>query len=88
MIGRLTGQILEKQPGQLVLDVAGVGYEVEISLNTFAELGALSADGKATAGDLRPVSIYTHLVIRDDAHTLFGFSTERERQLESPDGYK
>ncbi|MFT7220872.1 MAG: Holliday junction DNA helicase RuvA [Candidatus Azotimanducaceae bacterium] len=75
MIGRLSGIILEKQPGQLLIDVGGVGYELEISLSTFTELDAPSADGD------RLVSIHTHLIIRDDAHILFGFATTSEREL-------
>lgn len=75
MIGRLSGIILEKQPGQLLIDVGGVGYELEISLSTFTELDAPSADKD------RLVSIHTHLIVRDDAHILFGFATTSEREL-------
>ncbi|HSP58967.1 MAG TPA: Holliday junction branch migration protein RuvA [Halomonas sp.] len=71
MIGRLRGTLLEKQPPWLVVDVSGVGYELEASMNT---LVSLPASGE-------PVSIYTHLVVRDDAHLLYGFAREQERAL-------
>ncbi len=71
MIGRLRGTIVEKQPPQLLLDVNGVGYEVEATMTTFYDLPALGAE----------FTIYTHLVVRDDAHLLFGFASERERSL-------
>jgi len=69
MIGRLTGTIIEKQPPQIVLDVAGVGYEVDVPMSTFYELPALGAQAK----------LYTHQAIREDAHLLFGFATRLER---------
>ncbi|MBL8278534.1 MAG: Holliday junction branch migration protein RuvA [Pelomonas sp.] len=69
MIGRLTGVIAEKSPPQVVIDVAGVGYEVDVPMSTFFNLGAL--------GD-RAV-LLTHLVVREDAHQLFGFLTHEER---------
>lgn len=71
MIGRLTGQLLEKHPPLIVIDVHGVGYEVETSMNT---LVALPAAGET-------VSLYTHLTVRDDAHLLYGFAREHERAL-------
>ncbi|MGM0520834.1 MAG: Holliday junction branch migration protein RuvA [Pseudomonadota bacterium] len=71
MIGRLTGQLLEKHPPLIVIDVHGVGYELETSMNT---LVALPAAGET-------ISLYTHLTIRDDAHLLYGFSREHERAL-------
>jgi Holliday junction DNA helicase RuvA len=71
MIGRLTGQLLEKQPPLIVIDVHGVGYELETSMNT---LVALPAAGET-------ISLYTHLTIRDDAHLLYGFAREHERAL-------
>ena len=71
MIGRLTGVILEKQPPELVVDVQGVGYEIEAPMSTFYNLPAI--------GD--KVMLYTHLVVRDDAHILFGFSAEAERRM-------
>jgi Holliday junction DNA helicase RuvA len=71
MIGRLRGQIAQISPQQLLIDVGGVGYEVEISLNTFAAL----ADIKSEA------VVFTHLVVREDAQLLFGFSSTDEREL-------
>ena len=71
MIGRLRGQIAQISPQQLLIDVGGVGYEVEISLNTFAAL----ADVKSEA------VVFTHLVVREDAQLLFGFSSTDEREL-------
>ncbi len=71
MIGRLTGTLLHKAPPQLLLDVSGVGYEVEAPMSTFYRLPA--------AGET--VSLHTHLTIREDAHLLFGFATAQERSL-------
>src|SRR5690554_681924 len=71
MIGRITGTLLETQPPGLVVDVGGVGYELEASMTT---LVALPGVGKK-------VSLYTHLTIRDDVHLLFGFAREQERAL-------
>ncbi|MEQ5802162.1 Holliday junction branch migration protein RuvA [Halomonas sp. H10-9-1] len=71
MIGRLRGTLLDKQPPWLVVDVAGVGYELEASMTT---LVALPAVGEA-------VSLYTHLSVRDDAHLLYGFLRDQERTL-------
>ncbi len=71
MIGLLRGRIVSRQPPFLLLDVNGVGYEVEAPMSTFYDLPA--GDG--------PVTLYTHLVVRDDAHTLFGFVRERDRAL-------
>jgi Holliday junction DNA helicase RuvA len=71
MIGRLTGQLWEKKPPWLLLDVNGVGYELEASMNT---LVALPAVGETAM-------LYTHLTVRDDAHLLYGFGRERERAL-------
>ena len=71
MIGRLRGTLLDKQPPWLVVDVAGVGYELEASMTT---LVALPSAGES-------VSLYTHLSVRDDAHLLYGFAREQERAL-------
>jgi Holliday junction DNA helicase RuvA len=71
MIGRLTGLLIESAPGQLVLDVGGVGYEIEISLTTYAQV--LETEG--------PVTVHTHLVVRDDAHLLYGFASIGEREM-------
>jgi Holliday junction DNA helicase RuvA len=71
MIGRLRGTLLAKHPPQLLLDVHGVGYEVEAPMSTFYQLPDTGAE----------VVLHTHLVVRDDAHLLFGFYTETERRL-------
>lgn len=69
MIGRLAGTLLEKNPPQITLDVAGVGYEIDVPMSTYYNLPA--------AGER--VSLHTHLVVREDAQQLFGFATEAER---------
>ncbi len=69
MIGRLTGTLLEKRPPAVLVDVAGVGYEVEAPMSTVWELPAAGAR----------VTLLTHLVVREDAHLLYGFLTEAER---------
>jgi len=71
MIGRLRGTLVEKKPPQLLLEVGGVGYEVEAPMSTFYQLPATGAE----------VVLHTHLVVREDAHLLFGFASERERGL-------
>lgn len=70
MIGRLTGALLEKHPPQVLLEVQGIGYEIDVPMSTFYDLPVLGAQ----------VTLYTHLVIREDMHLLFGFATESERQ--------
>jgi Holliday junction DNA helicase RuvA len=69
MIGRLTGTLLEKNPPQILLDVNGVGYDVEVPMSTFYNL----------PGNGEKVSLHTHLTVREDAHILFGFATIDER---------
>jgi holliday junction DNA helicase RuvA len=71
MIGFLKGRLAVKQPPMLLVDVNGVGYELEAPMSTFYALPAVG----------EPVALYTHLVIRDDAHVLFGFGTDGERRL-------
>jgi len=70
MIGRLTGTLVEKNPPQIVVDVAGVGYEIDVPMSTFYNL----PDNGAR------LSLFTHLVVREDAHLLYGFLTEQERR--------
>jgi Holliday junction DNA helicase RuvA len=70
MIGRLTGILVEKNPPQLLLDVQGVAYEVDVPMSTFYNLPATG----------ERIELFTHLVIREDAHLLFGFGTEHERR--------
>lgn len=71
MIARLAGTLILKQPPLMVIDVAGVGYEVEAPLSVFYDLPELG----------QPIVILTHLSIKDDSHTLYGFSSEAERTL-------
>jgi Holliday junction DNA helicase RuvA len=71
MIGRITGSLLEKNPPQILVDVAGVGYEIDVPMSTFYNLPNLG----------EKVALVTHLVVREDAHLLFGFLTEAERAL-------
>ncbi|MGE0309997.1 MAG: Holliday junction branch migration protein RuvA [Lautropia sp.] len=71
MIGRLAGTLLEKNPPEILLDVNGVGYELQVPMSTFYDLP--DTGGKA--------ALYTHLTIREDAHLLFGFLRERERTM-------
>lgn len=70
MIGRITGVLLEKHPPQVLVDVQGVAYEVDVPMSTFYQL-------PGTGGR---VSLHTHLVVREDAQLLFGFATDAERQ--------
>ena len=69
MIGKLTGRLSAKHPPQVLVDVGGVGYEVDVPMSTFY---ALPATGEA-------VSLFTQLIVREDAHTLYGFATLEER---------
>jgi len=69
MIGRLSGLLLEKNPPQVTVDVGGVGYDLDVPMSTFYNLPRI--------GD--KVSLFTHLVVREDAHLLYGFGSEVER---------
>jgi Holliday junction DNA helicase RuvA len=69
VIGRLTGRLAGKQPPQVLVDVSGIGYEIDVPMSTFYSLPATG----------EPVTLYTHLVVREDAHILFGFATLEER---------
>jgi Holliday junction DNA helicase RuvA len=69
MIGRLSGTLLEKNPPQILLDVQGVGYELDVPMSTFYNLPALN----------EKVVLHTQLIVREDAHLLFGFLTHEER---------
>ncbi len=69
MIGRLSGTLLEKNPPQILLDVQGVGYEVDVPMSTFYSLPALH----------EKVVLHTHFVVREDAQLLYGFATNEER---------
>ena len=69
MIGRLSGRLAAKHPPQVLLDVAGVAYELDVPMSTFYTLPATG----------EPVTLHTHLVVREDAHVLYGFATLEER---------
>jgi Holliday junction DNA helicase RuvA len=71
MIGRLRGVLLEKQPPHLVLDVQGVGYELQAPMTTFYRLPSIGQE----------VVLHTHLSITENLHQLFGFSDQRDRSL-------
>ena len=70
MIGQLNGRLIEKNPTDLLIDCSGVGYEVKISLNTYSAIGSDEA-----------IRIYTKLIVREDAHLLYGFHTKEEREI-------
>ena len=70
MIGRLQGQLLEKNPPQVLVDCQGVGYEVNVPMSTFYNLPALGEN----------VVLLTHFVVREDAQLLYGFATSAERE--------
>ncbi|WP_028081505.1 Holliday junction branch migration protein RuvA [Solimonas soli] len=71
MIGRITGRLVLKQPPLLLVDVNGVGYEIEAPMSTFYKLPALG----------ETLTLQTHLTVREDAHLLFGFATATEKAL-------
>ncbi|GAL31428.1 Holliday junction branch migration protein RuvA [Vibrio maritimus] len=71
MIGRLRGTLIEKQPPELLIEVGGVGYEVQMPMSCFYELPEIGQEA----------IIYTHFVVREDAQLLYGFNTVRERAL-------
>ena len=71
MIGRLVGKLVNKHPPELLLDVGGVGYQLEAPMTAFYDLPELGKN----------VTLFTHLVVRDDAHLLFGFTKLRQRDL-------
>ncbi|HKQ29743.1 MAG TPA: Holliday junction branch migration protein RuvA [Burkholderiales bacterium] len=71
MIGRIRGILVKKEPPTLMVEAGGIGYELEAPMTTFYEL--------PVPGE--PVTLYTHLVVREDAHLLFGFARESQRHL-------
>ena len=71
MIGSLKGRLTLKQPPAIIIECHGVGYDVETPMSTFFELPGVGSD----------VFLYTHLLVREDAQTLYGFATEAERAL-------
>ena len=70
MITQIKGRLVEKSPTELVIDCNGLGYLVNISLNTFSLLS-----------DSENISLYTHLQVKEDSHTLFGFYEKREKSF-------
>lgn len=71
MIGRLRGKLIEKSPPEILIEVAGTGYEVQMPMTCFYDLGEVDSE----------VIIYTHFVVREDAQLLFGFNNKNERAL-------
>ena len=71
MIGSLRGRLAHKQPPQIILECGGVGYEIETPMSTFLALPGIGSE----------VFLFTHLVVREDAQTLFGFASEEEKTL-------
>jgi Holliday junction DNA helicase RuvA len=69
MIGRISGKLVDKQPPQVVVEAGGIGYEIDVPMSTFYNLPRTGED----------VALLTHLVVREDAHLLFGFLTAAER---------
>ena len=71
MIGRIRGKLLEKQAPELLVDVNGVGYEIHAPMTTIYQLPALGEN----------VELFTHLIVREDAHLLYGFASQQDRAL-------
>lgn len=71
MIGRITGTLLEKHPPLVLVDVNGIGYEIDVPMSTFCKLPDIG----------EKVTLHTHFWVREEAHLLFGFMTEQERVL-------
>ena len=69
MIGRISGRLAAKHPPQVLVEAAGVGYEIDVPMSTFFNLPATG----------EPVTLHTHLVVREDAHILYGFGSQEER---------
>jgi Holliday junction DNA helicase RuvA len=70
MIGRLSGILLEKNPPQVLVEVQGIAYEIDVPMSTFYNLPGIG----------EPVRLYTHLAVREDAHLLYGFGSDNERR--------
>ena len=70
MITQIRGRLVEKSPTELVVDCNGIGYSINISLNTFSKLS-----------DEENIKLFTHLIIKEDSHSLFGFLTKSEREI-------
>ena len=70
MIGRIKGQLIESNPPRIVVDVHGVGYEIDVPMSTFYNLPSLGSE----------VTLLTHMIVREDAQLLYGFLTAQERE--------
>ena len=70
MITQIKGRLIEKSPTELVVDCNGIGYSINITLNTFSKIG-----------NDENIKLYTHLIVKEDSHTLFGFLSKSERSL-------
>ncbi|MBI2959894.1 MAG: Holliday junction branch migration protein RuvA [Betaproteobacteria bacterium] len=71
MLGRVAGVLLEKNPPQILVEAGGIGYEIEVPMSTFYNLPGIG----------ERVTLHTHLVVREDAHLLYGFGSESERRV-------
>jgi holliday junction DNA helicase RuvA len=71
LIGKISGKLIERHPPQIIVDVHGVGYEIDVPMSTFYQLPATGSD----------ITLYTHLIVREDAHHLYGFASEQERHV-------
>jgi len=71
LIGKISGKLIARHPPQVVVDVHGVGYEIDVPMSTFYQLPATGSD----------VTLHTHLIVREDAHQLYGFASEQERRV-------
>jgi Holliday junction DNA helicase RuvA len=71
VIGRLSGRLIARHPPQVLIDVQGVGYELDVPMSTFYQLPAAGSE----------VTLLTHLIVREDAHQLYGFASEAERRV-------
>ena len=71
MIGQIKGFIIKKSPTQVLIDCNGIGYEVDVPMSTFYDLPATG----------NQITLLTHLIIREDAHLLYGFATNEEREV-------
>ena len=70
MIGHLNGRLIEKNPTELIIECGGIGYEVKISLHTFSAIGSEES-----------IKVFTKLIVREDAHVLYGFASKEEREM-------
>lgn len=70
MIGHLNGRLIEKNPTELIIECGGIGYEVKISLHTFSAIGSEES-----------IKVFTKLIVREDAHLLYGFASKEEREM-------